>query len=332
MNRRRFLRLGGLGTALIATAWGTGLLPRTIRRLGWPRSRVALLACEGYGPGLPARLEQAWDLAGGPDVKGKRVLLKPNLIDYRKDSSISTDARLLDALIDLLLRRGAREVVLGEGPGNRRDLETVLGDTGVLEVTQRRKVNFVDLNHDDLVPMRTRTIELGEPSLIEDLLVPRTWVDADVRISVPKLKTHHFAGVTLSLKNLFGVVPSARYGWPKNILHWNVIERSILELARTLRPDFAVVDGIIGMEGAGPILGTPKEAGVLILGSDLVAVDATATRLMGIDPHQVLHLQAAEDLAMGRALGGAIDIVGDPLAGLARPFKTPPDWPLKEKA
>src|SRR5262245_66568541 len=93
---------------------------------------------------------------------------------------------------------------------------------------------------------------------------------------MPKLKTHHWAGVTLSLKNMFGVVPGSVYGWPKNALHWAGIHGSILDINSSLPiPQFAIVDGIVGMEGNGPLQGQAKQSGVLILGEDLVAVDAT---------------------------------------------------------
>jgi uncharacterized protein (DUF362 family) len=112
------------------------------------------------------------------------------------------------------------------------------------------------------------------------------------------MKTHHWAGATLSMKNFFGLVPGSIYGWPKNELH-NVeggISQSIVELNRIFRRSFAIVDGIVGMEGNGPIQGTPKQAGVLVMGSDLVAVDSTCCRVMGIDPEKVSYLRMAADL------------------------------------
>jgi len=120
-------------------------------------------------------------------------------------------------------------------------------------------------------------------------------LDAELLVSMPKLKTHHWAGVTLSMKNLFGVVPGAVYGWPKNVLHWAGIGASILDINATLEvPRFNIVDGIVGMEGNGPIQGEPKRSGVLVFGADPVAVDATCARLMSIDPWRVSYLADAE--------------------------------------
>jgi uncharacterized protein (DUF362 family) len=118
----------------------------------------------------------------------------------------------------------------------------------------------------------------------------------DFLVSMPKLKTHHWAGVTLSLKNMFGVVPGSCYGWPKNVLHWAGIDRAILDVNAAARPDFAIVDGIVGMEGNGPIQGTPKASEVLVFGNDPVAVDATCCRVMGLKPERVRYLAQAGTL------------------------------------
>src|SRR5436305_14735247 len=99
-----------------------------------------------------------------------------------------------------------------------------------------------------------------------------------------KLKSHHLAGLTSSMKNLFGVMPGVCYGWPKNVLHHAGIPGSILDINAAVRPSLAIVDGVVGMEGDGPIMGTPVASGVLVMGGNLAAVDATAARLMGFDP------------------------------------------------
>ena len=97
------------------------------------------------------------------------------------------------------------------------------------------------------------------------------------------------------MKNFFGLVPGSVYGWPKNELHHVGIDQSIVELKRIFRRSFAIVDGIVGMEGNGPIQGTPKPVGVLVMGSDLPAVDATCCRIMGIDPARIEYLRMASE-------------------------------------
>ena len=161
---------------------------------------------------------------------------------------------------------------------------------------EKHGVPFVDLNHDEPVKMPN----IGRLTGLEYLYLSRTVATADVVISLPKLKTHHWAGATLSLKNLFGTLPGICYGWPKNELHWRGIDNSIVDIALTRTPDLAIVDGIIGMEGDGPLNGTPKPIGALVMGHDLVAVDATCCRLMMLDPRQIGYLVLGHMKKLGR--------------------------------
>jgi uncharacterized protein (DUF362 family) len=160
------------------------------------------------------------------------------------------------------------------------------------EVLREDRLPFVDLNYDDwyTLPNAERRTKLAT------LTFAATCRRADWIVSLPKMKTHHWAGVTLSMKNLFGVMPGIIYGWPKNPLHVAGIVPTILDINATLRPHFAIVDGIVGMEGDGPIMGTPRQAGVLVMGRNLPAVDATCARIMGIDPRRIPYLAAAEHL------------------------------------
>jgi len=119
---------------------------------------------------------------------------------------------------------------------------------------------------------------------------------------MPKVKTHHWAGVTLSMKNMFGVVPGTKYGWPKNLLHWKGIHRSILDICATVPLHFVIADGIVAMEGNGPLHGTHRHLGKVVLSDDPVAADFTCARLMGLHPERVWHLDhAARFLGNGSA-------------------------------
>ena len=123
---------------------------------------------------------------------------------------------------------------------------------------------------------------------------------ADFVVSMPKVKTHHWAGVTLSLKNMFGTIPGSVYGWPKNILHWKGIGRSILDINSTIPAHFVIADGIVAMEGNGPLQGTARDLGQIVMSDDPVAADFTCARLMGFDPYRISNLaQAPSFSAMG---------------------------------
>jgi uncharacterized protein (DUF362 family) len=153
----------------------------------------------------------------------------------------------------------------------------------------QRKIPFVDLNRDDLVKTRLQTNYSG----LGHLWLPRTVLASDFIVSMPKVKTHHWAGVTLSMKNMFGIVPGSRYGWPKNVLHWAGIHESILDICATVRPHFVIADAIVAMEGDGPLNGTPRSLKKVLLADDPAAADANLARLMGLDPIQVAHIREA---------------------------------------
>ncbi len=222
----------------------------------------------------------------GVDVRGRRVFLKPNMVEYEPGTAINTHPLVVVGAAVAFRRAGAAEVVVGEGPGHRRDIEYLLASTGLYDQLKDQRIRFVDLNHDDVreVPLESRFTGLEKLSLPVELLA------SDFIVSMPKLKTHHWAGMTASMKNFFGIVPGAVYGWPKNILHVHGIDASILDLNATIRPHFAIVDAVTAMEGDGPIMGKPRHVGFVAMGRDLVAVDATCARVIGLDPARLAYL------------------------------------------
>src|ERR1051325_8377553 len=224
----------------------------------------------------------------GLDVQGKRVLLKPNLVEFDAATCINTDVAVVAAALEVFQTLGAAEVRIGEGPGHRRDTYALAEMARYRSQIPKFDSLFADLNRDDVSPVQ------GFADRAQ-MYFPNTALRADLVVSLAKMKTHHWAGATLSMKNFFGLVPGSVYGWPKNELHQIGIPQSIVELSRIFHRSFAIVDGIVGMEGNGPIQGTPKPAGVLVMGGDRAAVDATCCRIMGIDPAKVQYLQLAAD-------------------------------------
>jgi uncharacterized protein (DUF362 family) len=238
----------------------------------------------------------------GVDVRGRSVLLKPNMVEYEQEQAINTHPLVVAGAAVALRRAGARQVVVGEGPGHRRDIEYLLTSTGLFDHLRELRVPFVDLNHDDVRETATRSWFTG----LRSIALPTSVLAADLVVSLPKLKTHHWAGMTCSMKNFFGVVPGAIYGWPKNLLHIKGINASILDLVATVRPGLTIVDAIVGMEGDGPIMGRARALGFLAMGTDMAAVDATCARTIGLDPEQIPYLQAA-----GHFLGNTTERVID---------------------
>jgi uncharacterized protein (DUF362 family) len=288
-----------------------GVLTPSFQR---PNSKVAIRRATNYHQELSSLIYETLVNFVLP-VKGKTVLLKPNLVGLDPLGVMNTHPALIAATRETFLRLGASRVLVGDGPALDRDTEAILESVRLREYLGPLKDIFVDLNTDDVerVPLLTRA------SRLKELYLPKTVLGVDLVVSMPKLKTHHWAGVTLSLKNMFGVVPGSCYGWPKNVLHWAGIDRAILDINAAVRPDFAIVDGIVGMEGNGPIQGTPKACGVLIFGDDPVAVDATCCRTMGLAPEKVKYLVNAGTM-LGHIKVNNIQQVGETIAAVRSPF------------
>jgi uncharacterized protein (DUF362 family) len=248
-------------------------------------------------------------------VQGRAVLLKPNFVEPDPQGVINTHPAVVAAARECFLRLGAKTVIVAEGPGHERDTEGIVETNGLRHYLGPLADKFVDLNVDDVRLVRTGT----RASQVKELYLPRTVLEADFVVSMPKLKTHHWAGVTLSLKNMFGIVPGSCYGWPKNALHWAGLTRSILDINSTVRPDFAIVDGIVGMEGNGPLQGVAKPCGLLVAGDDPVAVDATCARIMGLVPERIDYLAHA-GLLLGHLKIENVKQLGESLESVRTPF------------
>ena len=318
-RRRAIISAAGLLVGGMATV---RLLPEEmlLRDRRPQRSRVAILSAEAYSE----RLEEVL-LSGLREFHlhlcGKSVLLKPNLVEYIAGVEVNTKPVLVGAAAEAFLKLGAKSVVVGEGPGHQRDTYLVLAESGLADQLKSQKISFVDLNRDELVKVRTRATYTG----LGHLWLPRTVLETDFVVSMPKVTTHHWAGVTLSLKNMFGVVPGAKYGWPKNVLHWKGIHRSILDICATVPMHFVIADGIVAMEGNGPLHGTHRNLGKLVLADDPVAADFICARLMGLDPHRVWHLDRAAHF-LGNGSSERIELIAERLPQRTVPFDVLPQF------
>jgi len=280
VRRRDFLK-GAAALANGAALPGLAGGPPQTRPAPCP---VTLLAVPDYRRDMEKEIAAVM-ADDGLVLKGKKVLLKPNFVEAHPERPINTHPSVIASVAHACLRLGAAEVTVGEASGHRRDpWFSVLNPT--LRAVLDRRVRTVDMNHGDAVAVPNR----GRRSGLPQFYLARAVAEADALISLPKMKTHHWMGVTLCLKNLFGTLPGIYYGWPKNLLHFRGIENSILDLAQTVKVHYNVIDGVVGMEGDGPIMGRARPVGALLLSPFSLAADATASRLMGFDPRRILYL------------------------------------------
>jgi uncharacterized protein (DUF362 family) len=250
------------------------------------------------------------------DVAGRRVVLKPNLVEFDPAGVINTHPLLVAAAARVFRSLGAREVVVAEGPGHRRDNEYLLDASGLGPALADAGVPYVDLNVDAVRRVTARSRFMG----MSALWLPETVAGADLLVSMAKLKTHHWAGVTLSMKNLFGIMPGTYYGWPKNFLHQRGIPNSIVDINASLPVRrLSIVDGSSAWRGTGRSRARRGGAGLLAFGEDPVAVDATCARLMTLEPWKVQYLADAEPF-LGNIAEERIEQVGEDLEGLRQDY------------
>src|SRR5437764_803970 len=271
---RRYFFLGSFAAALscsrVAQSW---------------RPRVSVLRAPSYSVDLAALVQRIL-IEHHLSVAGKRVLLKPNLVEFSSHAPINTHPIFVAAVRDAFCALGAREVRIAEGPGHRRMTLDMASEAGYFANIQKFEKIFTDLNLDEVTEVR-----LNQPfSTLSKIYLPHTALGCDLLVSLAKMKTHHWTGATLSMKNLFGVVPGSVYGWPKNLLHWAGIDECIADLHYLFPRQFCLVDGIEAMEGNGPILGTAKAVGIVAGGAHPPSVDATCCWIMAIDPGKIGYL------------------------------------------
>jgi len=282
------------------------------------RAEVAILRARDYAADLAGIILEGLREIGlsRAEVKGKRVLLKPNLVETAPGRGhINTHPAVVAAATEVFHKLGAGSVIVAEGQGHRRDSRLVLDQSGMGHALRQDGIRFVDLNHDDVVPVTNR----GGMMDLEELHLPKTVLEADFVVSMPKVKTHHWAGMTCGMKNLFGIMPGIVYGWPKNVLHYHGIPESIFDINATVPSSLTIVDGIVGMEGDGPIMGTPKPLGCLLVGRNATAVDATVSRIMGLNTYGIQHLVAASG-RLGPIHEQNIEQRGERIEDFATPF------------
>jgi len=311
---RRELLTAAAGAAMMT---GCGIELRSIAP-----ARVSILKVPAYDQTIYDTMRRLLAEHLG-DVRGRSILLKPNLVEFEPASSINTHPMLVHAAYEAFRAMGAASVRIAEGPGHRRNTLDLAEAAGYFHTVPDFEDHFVDLNLDEV----TRVRPTAQFSRIKKLYLPNSALGADLLVSMAKMKTHHWVGATLSMKNLFGVVPSGIYGWPKNVLHWAGIDESIADLHAAFPRHFAIVDGIVGMEGNGPIQGTAKHAGVLVAGRDPVAVDATCCRIMRIDPMRIRYLQLASSRdTESQITEDHIRQMGESIRTVSTPFELIPQF------
>ncbi|MFD4668773.1 DUF362 domain-containing protein [Lentzea sp. NPDC058450] len=284
------------------------------------RAAVSMTACAGYNPTtLREALKRGFDLLGVGDnlANARKIVVKVGLIEASRPEEHVTAHPLLMRELVLLLRETApsgASICIADGSGHERDTAHLLNLAGVQAVLDELRIPFVDLNTDDL-----RVVETPQPMAFREFVLPRTITDADFVISLAKIKTHHRAGVTLGMKNLFGCVPGSVYGFPKTRLHYAGVARVIADLQSVVKPQLTVLDGVVAMEGTGPLDGSPVDLGAIVISKNTAAADAVTARHLGF----AISLLPQFWYCLDKGLLPRPTVVGDEQQVLTRPFEPP---------
>ena len=252
---------------------------------------------------------EALEMVDGQEAlsEEKPFLIKPNYLNASHPSTgITTDSRVIDGVARFLKQHGAKEIVVGEGSGFADTFEA-FRIAGVDAVAKRWNIKLVDLNKDDFIQ-----VSPPKPFSLKRVKIAKTALESTI-VSVPKLKLHRIAGVSLSLKNMMGAMT------PKGSMHSN-LNSNIADLASIIKPSIAVIDGIIGGEGH-ESSGNPVQMNLVIAGLDPVAVDTVGAAVMGIPPKDVKRLLLAEKKGLGTCDLNQIKIVGEPIERVRKNFR-----------
>lgn len=255
-------------------------------------------------------------------TKGQTVVVKPNLVSEHglkngiTKGGIATDIRVVQALVELL-SPVAGKIIIAEGSSiNRSETMKMFTHYGFDKIkdTYPEKVTLVDLNNDQCVEKR-----IPHGRRLETRMIPKTLVDADVIINMPVLKLHFAAGASLSIKNFQGAIPPLE----KYKVHFFGLWQNLINTYKVIMPDLIIIDGLYGQEDFGPVSGSPRKMDLLIAGTNPVAVDTVALKLMGLTVEDSPPVLMAYHEGLGPIAEAQIEVRGPSLDEVRCFFKRP---------
>lgn len=281
------------------------------------KEKVVLLKCEKYDvQKIESEIRKGFELLGGKEFlrklipKNSKVLLKPNLLNVEsKDSIVVTNYIFFEAVIRVL-KDYSDNIYFGDSPGFG-DSQKAAEKCGLMEVANKYGVKFDPFKE-------SVKISLCDSLLCKSWNVAKIAYEADVVISLPKMKTHGMAYFTGAVKNQFGCIPGTQKAtWHTRMPDANNFCKMLLDLNTVVKTNFAIMDGIVAMEGNGPKNGDPNNMNTIIMGESLTAVDSTAVRLIGYDnPIDTPVLKEAYDSNWGKVLPSDIVVLGETIESM----------------
>ena len=284
-------------------------------------NRISIVRCSDYSTAKSA-IKESLDLIGGLEKiisPGNRVLLKPNLLAIRPpEDAVTTHPAVVSAMCELVSELGGIPII-GDGSGIVRPGFTTTSQafkiSGIEAVASRygaELINFETYGYAE--------VDVPEGRQFSRLYISKAVLEADIIISLSKLKTHELTLYTGAVKNFFGIIPQKNRKQAHSLEDRDKFGEAVVDIYSIVKPHLAVMDGVVGMEGNGPSNGKPIFAGVIMASYDCVALDIVASELIGIDPLKVPTNKAALSRGFGTEHPA---IVGVPLKDVKIRFKSP---------
>lgn len=270
-------------------------------------NKVSIEKCADYNlENVYNSILKAVELAGDfPDVENKTVLLKPNmLLPANPEKAITTHPVLVDAVLSFIKSQNPKRIIVGDSPGVSH-MDSAGKKSGIKEIALKHNAEWIDFNEPTLMEYKSGIKQ-------KQFFPAKIVTQCDVIISLPKLKTHEMMYYTGAMKNLFGTIP----GLNKSKFHFNYPEKDdfaamIVDLNGALKPDYSIMDAIVAMEGPGPGSGYPKQLGLILASSNILALDITAADLIGYDPMSIPILQIGLETGIWLETLEDIEICGE---------------------
>jgi uncharacterized protein (DUF362 family) len=257
---------------------------------------------------IEASVRRAVELAGDLQIKpGMNVVIKPNICNSKNPQGmVLTDFTIVEAAVKMIREKGCEPLIV-ESDNIADTGDNRVRDSGLRAKLDEWGAKFLNISGDQYVPHRVADTEI---------MIPKTMLEADYVVNLAKMKTCAHTTVTLGIKNLYGCFQEAK----KSRLH-KKLDEVLPYLAKIIRTDMTVIDGLTCMEGNGPVVGNPRRMGVIVAGTDVVAVDSFCVGLMGFKPEEIKHIANTAFLGVGQMEG--YDVVGDPWKGFVCQFEHP---------
>ncbi len=279
---------------------------------------VSIVRCDAYDSAgaIIDCVRQACDLVGGLEsliMPGDTVLLKPNLVQpYPYETGTTTNPNLVEALAILCREKGAHRIIIADGSCVGADTQLAFENCGLTAVAARTGAELVDFTKSEF-----QYVVNPLAKKMKRIRIPRAFIESNVVIDLPVIKTHDSLEVSLGLKNMKGLLQTN----DKKRFHKWGLAQSIVDLNHIARPDLTIIDGTVGMEGAGPTSGEPVNLGLLLTSKDVVAADTVALEVMGYTLDEVPYIRMAGEAGIGCTDLTEIEIEGLPIEQVRHPFK-----------